>query len=86
MAGEKLYLLNGREVGPITYLAGLGALCADAAYVSYTLPNEDQAPLPAGLSYAEDEFLGVRLRAEGDEQVRAVWRACMPAWKRELGL
>jgi CRISPR/Cas system CSM-associated protein Csm3 (group 7 of RAMP superfamily) len=84
--GEKLYLLNGREVGPITHLNGLGALCADALYAAYSLPVEDRALLPAGLTYVEDEFLGVRLRAEGDEQVRAVWRACMPAWKQELGL
>jgi len=49
-------------------------------------PANDSAPLPVGLAYVEDELLGVRLSVSGDEQVRAIWRACMPAWKRELGL
>jgi CRISPR/Cas system CSM-associated protein Csm3 (group 7 of RAMP superfamily) len=84
--GDKLALLNGRTIGPLTHLAGLGALCDQQTYDEYNLPTKDSAPLPAGFAYADDAFLGVRLRAEGDEQVREVWKACMPAWKRELGL
>lgn len=84
--GSQLVLLSGHLVGPLTHLAGLGALCDQKIYREYSLPKEDSAELPPGLGYADDEILGVRLRAEGDEQVRAIWKACMPAWKRELGL
>lgn len=91
---DHLCLFNGEPVVPKTYLAGLGDLCRDKAYAGYAFPEYDGRPLPAydgarlppGLAYTEDELLGVRLTASGDEQVRAVWRACMPAWKRELGL
>jgi hypothetical protein len=28
----------------------------------------------------------VTLTAEGDAQVRNIWRACMAAWRQEVGL
>jgi hypothetical protein len=73
---------------PATQLAGLGALCQDASYEQYRLPKakDDQAELPDGLAYEEDELLGVRLKAAGDAQVRAIWKACMPAWRKVIGL
>ncbi|NTU85974.1 MAG: hypothetical protein HGA45_42720, partial [Chloroflexales bacterium] len=84
--GDMLALLSGRTVVPLSHLAGLGALCDQESYREYHLPQADSAPLPPDLAYSDDEFLGVRLRAVGDSQVKAIWRACMPAWKRELGL
>ncbi|EFO81930.1 hypothetical protein OSCT_0079 [Oscillochloris trichoides DG-6] len=81
-----LTLLSGARVAGSNELAGLGALCQDMAYKGYAFPTEDSAPLPVGLAYVEDDLLGVRLNVSGDDQVRAIWRACMPAWKRELGL
>ncbi len=83
---DSLALLSGRTVAPLTHIVGLGALCDQATYREYHLPQADSAPLPPDLAYVNDEFLGVRLRAAGDEQVKAIWRACMPAWKQELGL
>jgi CRISPR/Cas system CSM-associated protein Csm3 (group 7 of RAMP superfamily) len=81
-----LALLGGRHICAANQLAGLGAFCADEAYSSYALPGGDTAELPEGLNYAEDELMGVELKAAGNEQVRAIWRACMPAWRREIGL
>jgi CRISPR/Cas system CSM-associated protein Csm3 (group 7 of RAMP superfamily) len=87
LAGDGALLRRGGEVVvPGGHLAGIGALCAGPAYSGYGFPNDDSAPLPEGLAYRDDELLGVRLKAEGDGQVRAIWRACMGAWKRELGL
>ena len=86
ISGDDLALLSGARVAGSGDLAGLGALCRDDAYKGYAFPADDSAPLPPGLAYVEDELLGVRLNVSGDEQVRAIWRACMPAWKRELGL
>lgn len=85
---DTLQLLNGQKVTKSSNLAGLGALCQHSAYQSYDLPSasDDIASLPDGIAYTADDFLGVRLQAQGDEQVRAIWRACMPAWKREIGL
>lgn len=78
-----LTLLGGRRICETNQLAGLGAFDAGAAY---NLPSDDIAALPGGLSYIADAFMGVELKAESDDQVRAIWRACMPAWRREIGL
>jgi CRISPR/Cas system CSM-associated protein Csm3 (group 7 of RAMP superfamily) len=86
ITAEHLCLLSGHTVAPRTHLAGLGSLCPPDVYAAYNLPDADHVPLPDGLAYVEDEFLGVRLYTDDNDQVRAVWRACMPAWKRELGL
>lgn len=86
LAGDELRLLSGHRVAAASELAGLGALCAQEAYRSYALPDGDVAPLPAGLAYHPDDFMGVRLQATDDAAVRSLWRACMPAWRRELGL
>lgn len=88
LADNTLRLLNGTHVVNDRQLAGLGALCRDTAYRGYDfpVPDNDLADMPADLAYQQDEFLGVRLQAAGDAQVRAVWKACMPAWKQEIGL
>lgn len=87
VAGQ-LRLLNGTTVANDRQLAGLGALCQEPAYQAYALPppDRDLVALPPDLSYQADEVMGVRLQAHGDTQVRAIWRACMPAWKYEVGL
>jgi CRISPR/Cas system CSM-associated protein Csm3 (group 7 of RAMP superfamily) len=48
--------------------------------------RDTTAGLPEGITFRPDDLLGVRLIASGDAQVRAIWRACMDAWKREIGL
>lgn len=81
-----LSLLGSRHICATNQLAGLGAFASSDAYRSYALPTEDVAPMPDGLSYTADEFMGVELKAGDDAQVRAIWKACMPAWRREIGL
>ncbi|HNP69951.1 MAG TPA: RAMP superfamily CRISPR-associated protein [Kouleothrix sp.] len=81
-----LSLLGSRHICATNQLAGLGAFASSDAYRSYALPTEDVAPMPDGLSYAADEFMGVELKAGDDAQVRAIWKACMPAWRQEIGL
>jgi hypothetical protein len=68
----------------LNQLAGLGAFPAGEAYL---LPSEDLAGLPKGLSYADDQEtgLGVKLETGDGAQVKAIFRACMDAWKREIG-
>lgn len=83
--GAVLRTLDGRVRLPAGHLGGLGAFGGDA-YRAYNLPADDIAPLPEGLSLTPDEPFGVWLRAIGGEQVKAFWKACMPAWKREIGL
>jgi CRISPR/Cas system CSM-associated protein Csm3 (group 7 of RAMP superfamily) len=79
----RLVLLNGKQIAQASELAGLGAFPVPG---NYGLPDNDVAPLPEGLRYVEDDEtgIGVKLEAPG-EQVVAVLRACMPAWKRQIG-
>ena len=44
------------------------------------------ASLAAGLHCVPDNLFGVYLVARGHDAVRAIWRACMPAWRQEIGL
>ncbi len=84
----QLQLLPGTPVAPSSRLVGLGALCADQRFADYGLPpaEVDQVDLPSGLVYQPDEFLGVFVQADGHDQITAVWKACMPAWRWEIGL
>lgn len=84
VAGDRIQLLNGRNIAAANQLVGVGVFERQAAY---GMPSDDQADMPAGLSYSSDEEwgMGVAIRADGDKAVRSVWKACMPAWKRMLG-
>lgn len=84
--GGELLRLGGAHVAPAQTLVGLGALATGSTYTGYDLPNDDTAPLPPELRYEPDDMLGVRLVATNDAQVRDVWRACMMAWRQEIGL
>ncbi|PDW04090.1 RAMP superfamily CRISPR-associated protein [Candidatus Viridilinea mediisalina] len=89
LANGHLRLLNGRRSVAATKLAGLAALCADQAqFKDYALPKpeHDQGNMPEGLAYSADPLMGVELQAQGNDQVQAIWQACMPAWRQELGL
>jgi CRISPR/Cas system CSM-associated protein Csm3 (group 7 of RAMP superfamily) len=81
-AGQ-LQLLSGRAITEVTKLAGAGAF---ELQPDYAFPTDDLVPLPEGMRYQDDEDMGIGvvLRAEGDEAVRAFWKACIPAWKRLL--
>lgn len=86
LSNGNLSSLGGTRICATNTLAGLGTFCTDAAYAGYALPADDTAALPDGLRYVEDDLLGVNLLAAGNDQVRSIWKACMPAWKREIGL
>lgn len=83
LSGGLTLLGQTKPICAANEMAGLGAFGAGEAY---NLPSDDAASLPAGLGYVADDLMGVELKANGDEQVRAVWKACMPAWRREIGL
>jgi CRISPR/Cas system CSM-associated protein Csm3 (group 7 of RAMP superfamily) len=85
LEGSALRLI-GRDIRlPAGHFGGVGAFGGDA-WRAYDFPAADIAPLPDGLNFQEEETMGVRLRAEGADQVKTIWKACMPAWKREIGL
>jgi CRISPR/Cas system CSM-associated protein Csm3 (group 7 of RAMP superfamily) len=77
---------KGEPVASANKFVGIGALCQGEAYSQYNFPHpqDDTASLPenSGLGFVPDELLGVRLVAGDDAQVRELWKACMPAWKR----
>jgi CRISPR/Cas system CSM-associated protein Csm3 (group 7 of RAMP superfamily) len=82
--GDKLLLLNGHEVSDLSQLAGLGVFPAGEAY---HLPEKDVTTLPDGLLYTDDTDtgLGVKLETSDGEHVKAIFRACMDAWKQAIG-
>lgn len=87
----KLHLLGQptRTYGDATDLLGIGAFCAASPdYKNYAFPNaaDDRAPLPNDLRYHADELLGTRLTTHNHDHILAIWRACMPAWKRAISL
>lgn len=67
-------------------LLGVEHFCAGEAYKQYNFPLAGNEQIPADLVYKEDDFLGLRLQVQGREQIYALWRACMPAWRQELGV
>ncbi|MGB9754909.1 RAMP superfamily CRISPR-associated protein [Roseiflexus castenholzii] len=85
LEGNALRLVGSGIRLPVGHFGGVGAFGGDA-YRAYDFPVDDTAPLPDGLRFQEEETMGVRLHAEGADQVKAIWKACMPAWRREIGL
>lgn len=80
----RLRLLNGRSITRLSNFAGVGAFVQDRAYA---FPQGDVAPLPPGFAYEADEWdFGMLLRATDDPSVRAIFKACMPAWKHAIGI
>lgn len=70
----------------VNQLLGVEHFCAGEAYKQYNFPLACDELLPQSLSYQADDFLGLRLLAKGKEQIYTFWRACMPAWRQELGV
>lgn len=80
-------------------LVGVGAIVGEG-YAQYGLPKDDtgelaidytrrtepEEQLPPGIYALDDELIGSKIVAVDKEAVYAIWRACMPAWKREIGL
>lgn len=65
----------------------MAKLPGEAVYDSEPWKSEkDLEALSDGIVFRPDDLLGVRLIAKGDAAVRDIWRACMPAWRREIGL
>lgn len=87
LADGQLRLLNRKAAVNERLLAGIGALVSED-FAPYAFDAKDTAELPDELHYENDEErgMGVRLAAAGDAQVRSAFRACMPAWKRRIGL
>jgi CRISPR-associated RAMP protein (TIGR02581 family) len=52
----------------------------------YPTPDDDAAVLPTGLELVDDGWLGVQLEVADEAQIESVWRACMSAWKKAVGL
>lgn len=86
MLNGDLKTITGSPICTSTQLAGLGAFCQDSSYQSYGLPAQDIAELPDSLQYTPDPFLGVEINATTVEQIQSIWKACMPAWRQEIGL
>ena len=78
---------KAKVVSETDHFAGIGALTqATGSFDNYRFPEDDTATLPAGIALEEDEFMGVSFTAAGQEQIYAIWRACMRCWQEVVGL
>jgi CRISPR/Cas system CSM-associated protein Csm3 (group 7 of RAMP superfamily) len=67
--------------------ADYGYLKGDAnGRFGYASRNDDAVRLPDGLALAPDGWLGAELDVKTEAEIEAVWRACMAAWKKAVGL
>jgi CRISPR-associated RAMP protein (TIGR02581 family) len=63
-----------------------GYVREDGSFFGYRQPADDVAALPQGVALADDGWLGAVLELTAESAIEAVWRACMPAWKKAVGL
>jgi CRISPR-associated RAMP protein (TIGR02581 family) len=73
--------LPGRDpVASVSQLAGTGLFLPDSA--DYGYPTEmERIDLPNGLEMMANEWGEVELKVEGESDIEALWRACVPAWR-----
>ncbi len=82
---DHIQLLHGQTVATTKQFVGIGAFVAgNKDYDNYHFPSQDTADLPIGLDYKNDDWMGVFVKAEGNDQITDVWKACMPAWKAKV--
>jgi|HigsolmetaAR202D_1030399.scaffolds.fasta_scaffold00003_79 Uncharacterized protein predicted to be involved in DNA repair (RAMP superfamily) len=84
--GQQIKALGSGSSFAIDQLLGVEHFCAGEAYKQYNFPTALELRLPESLRYQADDLLGIQLMAEGKEAIYAFWRACMPAWRQELGV
>lgn len=78
---------EAKVVSQPDHFAGIGALTEAAGnFDDYRFTKEDTAKLPEALELQPDNLMGVSFTASGQEQIYAVWRACMPRWREVVGL
>ncbi|NOK59506.1 MAG: hypothetical protein GFH27_549285n30 [Chloroflexi bacterium AL-W] len=78
---------KAKVVSETDHFAGVGALTqATGGFDDYRFTKDDTAILPAGVALQEDEFMGVSFTASEQEQIYAIWRACMPCWREVVDL
>lgn len=73
-----------QEVGRdyAAHLYGVSSFLSPEGQAEYGFVAEEPPPLPAGNSVSEaGEFGRVALAWQGEEEVTALWRACVPYWR-----
>ena len=55
-------------------------------HFGYHEQAEDMAVLPEELILDDDGWLGAQLELTDEAVIEDIWRSCMPAWKRVLGI
>ena len=79
-----LQLLGRKEpTWPANRLLGVGSFPVEE---DYGYPKEDWAALPEGAVYEENEWGEVELRIEDAEAIKALWRNCVPKWRKVASL
>lgn len=80
--GAEVVRMPGRDpVAGVAQLAGVGLFLADSAEYGYPTGQAEKIGLPNGLRMKTSEWDEVELEVSGEDDIEAVWRACVPAWR-----
>jgi len=74
-------LIGAELAGEYGYLKGK----ANARF-GYVTPGDDKVELPGSLALTSDNWLGAELDVKTEDEIESVWRGCMAAWKKAVGL
>lgn len=73
--------MPGQEpVAGVTQLAGVGLFLTNGTY-GYPTGQAEKIGLPNGLEMKTSAWGEVELEASGGDDIEALWRACVPAWR-----
>jgi CRISPR-associated RAMP protein (TIGR02581 family) len=74
--------MPGREpVAEVAEIAGVGLFVPDASDYGYPGGEAESVALPDGLQMAPSDWGEVELVIDGEEEIEALWRKCVPAWR-----
>jgi CRISPR-associated RAMP protein (TIGR02581 family) len=74
--------MPGRDpVVTVKQLAGVGLFLTDNADYSYPAGDAEKINLPDGLKMTSSDWGEVELEISDGDNIEALWRACVPAWR-----
>jgi CRISPR-associated RAMP protein (TIGR02581 family) len=82
---RKIVRLLGRDpVAGVSQLAGVGRFLSDGDDYGYPVGDAEVVDLPEGQQMTTGEWSEVELKLDGEEDIEALWRTCVPAWRAAM--
>jgi len=79
---DEMVQMPGRDpVSTVKQLAGVGLFLTDNADYGYPAGAAEKIDLPDGLKMTPSDWGEVELEISDQDNIEALWRACVPAWR-----